>query len=105
MIGLFALLSIAVLPTVLTNYNGNGLLIYGNSFGKTLMKFSLANQPSLQFDSANISMEQHLENTRNIKANQIIVICNDLLCSLIFVAFLVFWQIKTEALVGEMTKE
>jgi len=60
MIGLFALLSIAVFPSILTNYNGNGLVIYGNSLGKTIMKFSLANQPSLQFDRFNISLQQHL---------------------------------------------
>lgn len=42
---------------------------------------------------------------KNVKINQIIIITNDLICSLIIICFLIFWQLKTEDLVGELLQK
>lgn len=49
LIFLFAALFVVSLPILTVNLTGGGLRLYGDSLGQSLMKTSLANQPSLEF--------------------------------------------------------
>jgi hypothetical protein len=93
-------MALASLPAVLSNLKGNGLDIYGDpSLIKTLMKLSLANQFYADLP--------HLDNhsaTMNIEVNHAIVICCDVMASIIFFAFLVLWKIKSEEAVEQMVE-
>lgn len=104
LVGLLLLVSVAAAPTLLANFKGGGLSIYGSGWGQSLMRFSLGNQPSVEFEQE-MSLEQQRARAEDSRWNQLIVVSNDVLCSCIFLAFLIFWQLKTEDLVAEMIKE
>ena len=92
----FLILSINSVPTIISNLKGNGLEIYGDdSFAKSLMKLSLANQRNEEFDA--ISKDKQI--ALDIQVNQIIVIATDILATIIFFCFLVFWKIKSDEIV------
>jgi len=57
MIGLFLILSIASLPSLLVNSKGDGISLYGNSWGQTFMSFSLANQPILELNNPEADLD------------------------------------------------
>jgi hypothetical protein len=99
---LFLLLSIAVLPSMIVNFHGNGLSLYGNSWEQTFLRLSLSNQESLDLASDELSLEEQMARVRNVKFNQFIVIFNDIFCSVIILAFLVLWRIKSKSVVSEL---
>lgn len=49
-------------------------------------------------------MEQELAKLRDIRISQCILLVDDLLCSIIVLCFLVYWQLKSENMVAEMIK-
>jgi hypothetical protein len=100
MVILFLVLSIAALPSLVVNYHGNGLSLYGNSWEQTFLRFSLANQESLDLAVDSMSLDQQLTKARDVKFNQLIIIFNDIFCSCILLAFLIFWKIKSKSYIS-----
>lgn len=52
----FLVLSVAVLPSLVVNYRGNGLSLYGDSWEQRVMRFSLANQESVELGAESVSL-------------------------------------------------
>lgn len=49
-----------------------------------------------------LNLEQQLNKARDVKFNQLIIILNDLLCSCVVLAFLLFWKIKSKTYISEL---
>ena len=69
------------------------------------MRFSLANQESLDLALDSMTLEEQMKKARDVKFNQIIIILNDILCSCIILAFLIFWKIKSKSYISELVSK
>ena len=65
------------------------------------MKLSLGNQRYEEFNN----IIHHKDISLDIRVSQLIVIINDVMCSLLFLGFLVLWRIKSDETVEEMISE
>lgn len=102
---LFGVLVLISLPSLLVNLNGKGLDIYGSSISKGLMTTSLANQPILQFQKGELNLTSQSQKINVLKGNQMVLIFDDVVCSIVIICFLIFWRLKSEDLISEMVKK
>jgi hypothetical protein len=49
-----------------------------------------------------ITFEEREKNMGNIRINQLIIIINDIMCSLVMLSFLIFWHIKSAEIVQDL---
>jgi hypothetical protein len=52
-----------------------------------------------------MALEEQVKKARDVKFNQIIIILNDILCSCIILAFLIFWKIKSKSYISELVSK
>lgn len=94
---MFLLLFLISVPSLASNYSGKGLEIYGNvdSASLRIMKLSLANQH--YYEWSRLTPEEHV----NVSINRRIAVCTDLLISIVFFLFMVYWRVESDRVVRE----
>lgn len=98
----FAIISFNSIPIFLSNFKGNGLMIYGDSsLAKSIMKVSLGNQRHEEYEVVLKDQSAKID----IYVSQTLIIFVDIFNSLIFFIFLIYWKIKSDQTVEKLIAE